>query len=886
MNELMRGLGLDNQQIARRWDSFGFTEADVKRLRLLKEIVDTHADKLGDELYRLILGSDDSNSQLKNEEVIGTLRRYYVSYFKDLAEGEYGDKFVASRLSEIMAIQKVGLNPKLHVVAYRKLFSFFLELLPDHSGMTSAQLSDICNALMKAMMFDVALLFDSHALAEAQKPDLVAAHDELTGLPNRVVLQARVDKMISNAKSSGCLMACLFIDLDRFKSINYCLGDSFGDSVLQAIAINLQSAVKFTDVLAYHGADKFFLLLTDFQNLDQISAAAQNLLQRVARDHGLAGHEVSVTASIGISVYPSDGNDFETLIKNAELAKNHAREGGGNRYEFYSSEMGEALVRRLDLGEQLKLALRHNQLDLYYQPQVDLETGQIVGAEALLRWIHPKYGTVPPSEFIPIAEEIGLIGAIGEWVLFNACRQAVTWQREGLATLRIAVNLSTHQAINHDFLNVVRRVLDETSLDPTLLELELTESVLMLGVERTSEIFKSLVMLGIRLTVDDFSMGYSSISRLAHYPVSTIKIDRSFVHGITTDPNAAALVRSIIKLSQEMKLKVIAEGVETEGQAVYLAERGCYVVQGNLISQAIPSGEFHLLMKQFPGLAISKGSLKTPQRVILVVDDEPNIVTALKRLLRHDGYQIISASNGAEALELIAINSVQVIISDQRMPGMTGVEFLHRVKEIYPDTIRIVLSGYTELKSVTEAINEGAIYKFLTKPWEDEQLRAHVREAFRRYEMKEENIRLSEELEKAYEDLTELNLRLEEKVIEKTQMAQDNLHLLQISQELIEHLPIGLLCVDDDGLIVIANRQANAILDGYDQPLVGEEALLRIPQIFTEDAYRAGGKTAKLMLPNKRTVLVIYHRIGAFSLGSGVMLLLIPDDAKFVPTCT
>ena len=703
-----------------------------------------------------------------------------------------------------------------------------------------------------------------------------ASHDELTGLPNRTLLQDRMQQGIAHADREGNMMAILFIDLDRFKIVNDSLGHDVGDTVLQTAAGRLTGCIREVDTVARLGGDEFVLMLTGINRAENIASVADKALESLARTYTIGEHELILTASIGISVYPKDGVDVQTLLKNADIAMYRAKEGGKNRLEFFTDEMNTAVLRRMHLENQLRHALEKNEFVLHYQPQADLITGRIIGVEALLRWMQPQLGMVSPAEFIPIAEETGLIVQIGEWVLETACRQAVAWQGDGLPPLRMGVNLSVRQFMQNDIVDVVTRILREAKLDPNLLELELTESLLMGGGEEIVTTLNALRKMGIGLSVDDFGTGYSSLSYLKRFPVTAVKIDQSFVREIIADPDAAALARSIISMAHELRLSVIAEGVETEGQLGYLVRHDCDEIQGYFLSRPIPPDEFSQLLRAFSGLPIHRQVGEHVQRTLLLVDDEANIVASLKHLLRSEGYCILTASSGLEGLELLATNPVGVIISDQHMPEMTGVDFLRRVKNLYPDTVRIVLSGYTELRSVTDAINEGAVYKFLTKPWEDEQLREHVREAFQRYELKQENVRLSREIERANSELSESNLDLERRVAEKTQEICHNISALQVSQEVLEHLPAAVIGIDEDGLIVMANHQADALFD-EDGSLLGCKVLDRLPTVVT-DCMEGVNSGPHVALTDGRSLRVVCHRMGEMCRSKGTIMVISPVE--------
>ncbi|MDP3744986.1 MAG: EAL domain-containing protein [Methylotenera sp.] len=703
-----------------------------------------------------------------------------------------------------------------------------------------------------------------------------ASHDELTGLPNRTLLQDRMQQGIAHADREGNMMAILFIDLDRFKIVNDSLGHDVGDTVLQTAAGRLIGCIREVDTVARLGGDEFVLMLTGVSGTENVVRVANKALESLAKAYIIGEHELILTASIGISIYPKDGDDIQTLLKNADTAMYRAKEGGKNRLEFFTDEMNTAVLRRMHLENQLRHALEKNEFVLYYQPQADLTTGRIIGVEALLRWIHPQLGMISPAEFIPIAEETGLIVQIGEWVLETACRQAVVWQGDGLPPLRMGVNLSVRQFMQNNIVDVVTRVLREVKLDPNLLELELTESLLMDGGEEIVTTLNALRKMGIGLSVDDFGTGYSSLSYLKRFPVTAVKIDQSFVREITTDPDAAALARSIVSMAHEMRLSVIAEGVETEGQLGYLTRHGCDEIQGYFLSRPIPPDEIVQFLREFTGLPTHRQIEGRVQRTLLLVDDEVNIATSLKRLLRGDGYRILIAGSGLEGLELLATNAIGVIISDQRMPEMTGVEFLRRVKQLYPDTIRIVLSGYTELKSVTDAINEGAIYKFLTKPWEDDQLREHIHEAFQHYELKQENVRLSHEINRANSKLSSINSDLERRVEEKTREISRNINVLQVSQEVLEHLPTAVIGIDEDGLIVMANHQADALFD-EDGSLLGCKVLDRLPTVVIDCMERVNSGT-HVTLTDGRSLRVVCHRMGEMCRSKGTIMVISPVE--------
>lgn len=588
-----------------------------------------------------------------------------------------------------------------------------------------------------------------------------ANYDELTGLANRNLFMDRLKQAQAYAHRHESGLAVLFIDLDNFKHINDSLGHDSGDLLLTQVASRLSDSVNEGDTVTRQGGDEFVLILSEEGDAQTVS---QNILKAMSTPFDINGRELRITCSIGIACYPKDGEDQQTLLKNADAAMYRAKELGRNNAQYYTAGMNIKAMERLELENGLYHALARNEFLLHYQPQVDLRTGEIVGMEALVRWQHPERGLVSPAIFIPVAEDSGLIVPLGEWVLRTACAQNKAWQLAGHKPISVAVNLSARQFRQPGLVEKVADILKETELDPTCLELELTESLVMQDVEKTIATLSRLKVMGVKLSIDDFGTGYSSLSYLKRFPIDTLKIDQSFVRDITTDPDDAAIARSIISMAHDMQLRVIAEGVETEAQKSFLSLRRCDEIQGYLFSKPVPAVEFEKLLRDGRSLPMDDSVAALGQRTLLLLDDDESILASLVRLLRRDGYKVLKATHAAAALDLLAQNPVGVIISDQRMPEMSGVEFLRRVKRLYPDTVRMVLSGYTDLRSVTDAINEGAVYKFLGKPWDEELLRANIQEAFQHYDLIQDNLRLSDTMAAISEELNRAKCELEMRV--------------------------------------------------------------------------------------------------------------------------
>ncbi len=426
-----------------------------------------------------------------------------------------------------------------------------------------------------------------------------ATTDPLTLLPSRVILLDRIKQASTYSKRSPQIAAILFFDLDRFKYVNDSLGHDVGDVLLQTVARRLERCVRENDTVSRWGGDEFIILLTALSEEGEIIPIVEKCLHILEEVFIIGTYRLNITSSVGISILPKDGYDPTTLLKNADSAMYYAKAEGRNNYKFYNSEMNKYTKNQLELANDLHTAFANNQLTLHYQPIIDLRTGTIVGGEALLRWYHPKRGLIPSLEFIPIAEETGLILSIGEWILRTACFQNKSWQKIGLPPVCIAVNLSAQQFKQRDITKIVREILMETQLEPRYLDLELTESIIMGNTEAFLNIMKNLKKIGVGLVIDDFGTGYSSLSYLKRFPVNKIKIDKSFVQDMTTDSDDAGIVRAILAMAQELKLSVIAEGIETQEQLSFLQNHGCGEGQGFLFSKAVESEKFaHLLKKE------------------------------------------------------------------------------------------------------------------------------------------------------------------------------------------------------------------------------------------------------------------------------------------------
>jgi diguanylate cyclase (GGDEF)-like protein len=446
--------------------------------------------------------------------------------------------------------------------------------------------------LVQGRLRDVAV-----KLEHAERVEYLAYHDGLTGLPNRSMFSRFLSQSISAAHRYHRHLAVAFLDLDRFKQINDTLGHEAGDQLLKEVATRLKGCVRESDTVARLGGDEFVVLLPELEDDRYVALVAQKILTAVAKPFALMGQEFRVTASIGISSYPQDGRDEQTLTKNADIAMYQAKAEGKNNFQFYSEKLNANSLERLTLESSLRHALERNEFRLHYQAKRDIASGRITGMEALLRWEHPDLGTVAPMQFIPVAEETGLIVPIGKWVLKTVCLQSIAWQKQGLPALSIAVNLTPRQFHDEDLLSDIASVLTETGMAPRLLEIELNESVLIHEVENTLRILTGLKGLGIRIAVDDFGTGYSSLATLQRFPLDTIKIDRSLMQCLLGTTNDTGLADAIIAMGKSLSLTVVAQGVETKEQAEHLRLHACDELQGFYFKRPLPVDEFTQLLR-------------------------------------------------------------------------------------------------------------------------------------------------------------------------------------------------------------------------------------------------------------------------------------------------
>ena len=571
-----------------------------------------------------------------------------------------------------------------------------------------------------------------------------ANHDSLTGLPNRNLLNDRIQQAIAFASRNQGQFSLALMDLDHFKVVNDSLGHNAGDQLLVQMARRLQGNAREIDTVARLGGDEFVILLADSGPFAGRIGWLERLKELVAVPLMLDDQELVISCSIGFCCFPDDGRDVGTLLRNADTAMYQAKHQGRNRICAFTPQMNEQMQRRLLLEREIRHALHNDEFRLVYQPQLDLQSGRLCGFEALVRW-QRKDRLVAPDEFIPLAEETGQIVGIDFHVFDAACRQLQSW-KEAMQGLSMSVNFSAISFMARDFIERVQQIINRHGVAPRRLKLEVTESMLMTNTAEVLVKMQALSALGIRFSIDDFGTGYSSLGYLKRFPFSELKIDRSFVTDVHLDPDSASLARSMISIGHNLGLKVIAEGVETPEQLGFLRRAGCDELQGYYYSPPLPPAACLEFLQTDSVLRLPSDILDEREQCLLLIDDDPGILKALQRELRLENYRILTAGSRSEALSLLAIHAVDVVLTDMRLADMSGLDLLRRIKGLYPGIIRMVLSGSSEVNSILKAVNEGVIYRFLTKPWSADDLRSQLREAFRQRQLEQENQRLRQQV--------------------------------------------------------------------------------------------------------------------------------------------
>lgn len=602
-NSPQQEMGLDLTEVEARKAFLEFTETDVALLKSLHALLGEERNALFSELfYHHLQHFPQLQPLLADAEKVERLKRTQSVYFSQLTEGEYGSAYIENRLRIGIAHQRVGLPPKWYIGAYRKYLG---DLMPIICNLLGGNMEKCCatfNALLKIIFFDMELALDTYFYAERleaeQRVKDLAQYDALTGLPNRNLNYDRIDYAYTLAQRSDGVLATMLIDLDRFKLVNESLGPKQGDELLKQAAKRLRDSLRGSDTVGRVGDNEFVMILLNMTAATDAAMVAKKILEVVAAPFQIEEHQLHLTASIGIAIAPTDGKNAQDLLKNAAIALDQAKKDGRNQFYFYQAEMNQRTQRSMLLERGLHRALKNSEFELYYQPKVDLRSGKICGLEALLRWQHTEHEMVLPDDFIHLLEETGLIVPVGTLALRTACAQAKAWQNMGIEFCCVAVNLSAIQFHRQDLSGLVQQVLSETGLDAKYLELEITESAIMKDVDRAVQTLRELKSLGVKLSVDDFGTGHSSLNYLKLFATDVLKIDRSFICDIKTDSDDALIARTIIGLAHNMDMKVIAEGVETEAQLAFLLRNQCDEMQGYLYSRPLPVEACTALLKE------------------------------------------------------------------------------------------------------------------------------------------------------------------------------------------------------------------------------------------------------------------------------------------------
>ncbi len=659
--------------------------------------------------------------------------------------------------------------------------------------------------------------------------------DADTGFLQAHAFVAALDERIAQCRQTQQHVGVTHLGFRGLRELSETLGDGLIETVSSTIAELLRPLEGDGWLLGSVSSDRFLIATIPCGDRGDALVALGDILQRFAQPLLIEGMELFVQPLAGASMFPGDGDNAQRLLVSARqaFATGMLKEHAG--LLSYSEDIGRQMQRESRLIADLRSAVSREQLQVRYQPQLDLRAGQIVAVDASLNWMHPEYGEIDQSEIMRLAELSSQIIAIGEWMMVQVVADIKHVQRSSNALFRVSVPMSSRQFRQADAIGRLTRLLHDAGFDPGHLEISFSEMALR-GVDKSSqEVLFKLKEMGVVLTLNDFGAGASSLSFLKAYPVNRIRIHSSFIQNIARRSDDHALVRAIISMAQSLKIATLADGIAKETQHAVIARMGCEAGQGNLYTQALSAAGLSDWINAYtPGsFNRQEGDGDAILKTILLVDDEANVLSALKRLLRKDGYQIFSTTSAAEAFEILASNKVGVIVSDQRMPEMNGTEFLSQVKELYPNTMRMVLSGYTELQSVTDAINKGAIYKFLTKPWDDDQLRANIAEAFRRLQVELENAALHKEVETVNTELVRLNHVLEQRVMEKNERIARDTDYMLVLQEVLDNVSVGILGIDHEGEVALSNQQADHWLGPDNSTLVGE-AIGELPRALSE----------------------------------------------------
>lgn len=702
----------------------------------------------------------------------------------------------------------------------------------------------------------------------------LSTHDAVTGLPGAGLLESRLAAAVEAAREPGRGIALLSISIDNLAAVNATLGHALGDEFLRVVTRYLLNKLGPGDFLAREGGNEFSAILYDMANGEQAAAACARLLAGLNDELPIGDCQAHAHLSIGVAMAPHFGADGQRLRRFAGLARVQARDEGGRRTVFFAERMNQRVADLERAEVALGHALARDELQLMYEPVFDLRSGAICAVGARVYWDHPEFGLPHPERSLPQAEDGALLRAFDSWVVRRACRDMQSWGLDGLAPLPVSLRLSPQQLHDPGVAALIAARLAEAKIAPQRLLLEIDETALDQDADAAAHALATLRALGVGLTLDEFGLGAASLSHLKQFPLDRVKIHHQLTDDVASGADDAALASSIIAMAHTLGLQVAAANVDTEAQCEFLRDHMCDQVQGRFFSAPVAAAEIDLMLAAGRALPATLLRIRQRKRTLLLVDDEQNIISSLKRLLRADGYQILSANGGQEGLDVLAANEVDVIVSDQRMPGMLGADFLRAAKEHYPHTIRIMLSGYTELQSVTDAVNEGAIYKFLTKPWEDALLRGHIADAFRLKEIDDDNEQLHLALRTANHELATANRKMEALLQQKQRQISTDKVSLDVTHELLQYLPLPIIGLDDGGMVAFVNAAADTLFATHGS-ILGAEATLVLPELFEGEAGR--NRHAHI---GSRNFDVQVHPMGSRSDSRGTLITISACEAQ------